>query len=171
MSPTNTHQPFSSRSLSRGRQADGSPNKVDIYLGSRIRLCRQMLKLSQEQVGKMLGLTFQQIQKYEKGQNRISASRLYDFACIFGVDVNFFYQDMPADVCSQSPRFIQSSAEFTSQQSDTFTHQSNPMYSTKMQQLVNNFLHLSNPVVADKLFDLIEIMRMSSYYLRKHKPK
>ena len=139
--------------------------------GERIKLHREMGELSQEELGARIGVKRAAIQKYEKGQNRISASRLYDFACIFGVDVNFFYQDMPADVCTQSPRFIQASAEFTSQQSDTFTHQSNPIYSTNMQQLDNNFFHLPNPFIADKLFDLIEVIRLSSYYLRKHKPK
>ena len=65
---------------SRGRTPEGEPNPVDVYVGSRLRLRRTVLNLSQEKLAALAGLTFQQIQKYEHGMNRIGASRLYDFA-------------------------------------------------------------------------------------------
>ena len=63
---------------SRGRMPSGKPNPVDVHVGSRVRLRRTLLGMSQEKLGEALGLTFQQVQKYERGANRIGASRLWD---------------------------------------------------------------------------------------------
>ncbi len=71
------------------------PNPMDIHVGSRVRLRRMLLGMSQEKLGEHLGLTFQQVQKYEKGVNRIGASRLFDLAQVLGVPVQFFYDDAP----------------------------------------------------------------------------
>mgnify|MGYP002998676141 FL=1 len=83
---------------------DGRPNPIDIHVGKRIRLRRLALNLSQETLAELLGITFQQIQKYENGGNRISASRLWDCACVLDVPVQFFFQDMDAETCMLSPR-------------------------------------------------------------------
>ncbi len=71
------------------------PNPVDVHVGSRVRLRRMLLGMSQEKLGERLGLTFQQVQKYEKGINRIGASRLFDLAQVLGVSVQFFYEEAP----------------------------------------------------------------------------
>ncbi|MET0444109.1 MAG: helix-turn-helix transcriptional regulator [Pseudorhodoplanes sp.] len=71
------------------------PNPTDMHVGSRIRLRRNMLGMSQEKLGERLGITFQQIQKYEKGTNRVGASRLQAIANILGVPVAFFFEDLP----------------------------------------------------------------------------
>ena len=71
------------------------PNPIDIHVGSRIRLRRNMLGMSQEKLGENLGITFQQIQKYEKGTNRVGASRLQAIASILSVPVAFFFEDAP----------------------------------------------------------------------------
>ena len=75
-----------------------SPNPVDIHVGSRIRLRRMMISMSQEKLGERLGLTFQQVQKYEKGANRVGASRLYAISKILEVPVEFFFADMPENI-------------------------------------------------------------------------
>ncbi len=72
------------------------PHPTDKYVGSRVRMRRMMLGMSQESVGDALGLTFQQIQKYEKGTNRISAGRLQHFARLLQVPVPFFFDGAPA---------------------------------------------------------------------------
>ena len=72
------------------------PNPVDRYVGSRVRMRRIMLGMSQEKLGEALGLTFQQVQKYEKGTNRVSASRLFHVAQVLGVPVQYFYEDLLA---------------------------------------------------------------------------
>jgi len=72
------------------------PNPIDVHVGSRVRFRRMLLGMSQEKLGERLGLTFQQVQKYEKGINRIGASRLFDLAQVLGVPVQFFYEEVPA---------------------------------------------------------------------------
>jgi transcriptional regulator with XRE-family HTH domain len=70
-------------------------NPIDCHVGSRVRMRRMLLGMSQEKLAEHLGLTFQQIQKYEKGVNRIGASRLFDLAHVLGVGVDYFYQNAP----------------------------------------------------------------------------
>lgn len=74
------------------------PNPIDAHVGTRVRLRRMLLGMSQEKLGEHLGLTFQQVQKYEKGVNRIGASRLFDLSRVLGVPVQFFYDEAPADL-------------------------------------------------------------------------
>jgi transcriptional regulator with XRE-family HTH domain len=76
-------------------------NPIDLHVGSRVRLRRMLLGMSQEKLAERLGLTFQQVQKYEKGVNRIGASRLYDLAQVLGVPVQFFYDDVPVGTASE----------------------------------------------------------------------
>jgi transcriptional regulator with XRE-family HTH domain len=80
----------------RGGSSTKKPNAMDLHVGSRVRLRRMMLTMSQEKLGERMGLTFQQIQKYERGVNRISASRLYELARVLDVPVQFFYEEAPA---------------------------------------------------------------------------
>jgi ribosome-binding protein aMBF1 (putative translation factor) len=77
---------------SSGRMASkGFPNPIDVHVGSRIRLRRTLLGLSQERLADALGLTFQQVQKYERGANRVSSSRLYDLARTLDVSLPYFF--------------------------------------------------------------------------------
>lgn len=88
------------------------PNPIDVHVGSRIRLRRTMNGMSQERLGANLGITFQQIQKYERGTNRVGASRLQNIASILNVPVSFFFENAPgqglslddADLSHASPR-------------------------------------------------------------------
>ena len=70
-----------------------SPNPIDKHVGSRLRMRRKMLGMSQEKLGEALKITFQQVQKYEKGTNRVSCSRLYEISNILKVPVSFFFSD------------------------------------------------------------------------------
>ena len=81
-----------------GDLGPGAPRPVDIYVGSRLRVRRTLLGLSQEALGEAVGLTFQQIQKYERGANRIGASRLFQFSQFLNVPISFFFEEMPGDV-------------------------------------------------------------------------
>jgi transcriptional regulator with XRE-family HTH domain len=75
--------------------AKKAPNPIDKHVGSRVRMRRMMLGMSQEKLGDALGLTFQQVQKYEKGTNRIGASRLQQISQILQVPVSFFFEGAP----------------------------------------------------------------------------
>src|ERR1700722_15944659 len=76
-----------------GRRKGDKPNPIDIHVGSRVRLRRNMLGLSQEKLGEAIGLTFQQVQKYERGANRIGASRLLELSRVLDVPIKFFYDE------------------------------------------------------------------------------
>jgi len=83
---------------SDNERSSRKPNPIDAHVGTRVRLRRMLLGMSQEKLGEHLGLTFQQVQKYEKGVNRIGASRLFDLSRVLGVPVQFFYDEAPADL-------------------------------------------------------------------------
>ncbi len=77
--------------------APRSPNPVDIHVGSRVRIRRKVLKMSQEKLGDALGVTFQQVQKYERGSNRVGASRLFRMAQVMEVPVQYFFEGLGMD--------------------------------------------------------------------------
>ena len=79
----------------RGRRKLDGPHPTDVHVGARVRLRRTLLGMSQEKLGEALGLTFQQVQKYERGANRIGASRLHELSHVLEVPVGFFFEDMP----------------------------------------------------------------------------
>ena len=76
-------------------------NPIDVQVGSRVRIRRMLVGMSQEKLGDLLGLTFQQVQKYEKGVNRIGAGRLFEVSRILGVPIDFFYEGMGGQIAGQ----------------------------------------------------------------------
>lgn len=86
------------------------PDPIDIHVGGRIRYRRTLLGLSQEKVSDKLGLTFQQLQKYERGTNRVSASRLWQIAKILHCKVEYFFPDQDAEVVQLAPAIDRSAA-------------------------------------------------------------
>lgn len=78
--------------MTKTKKTKGSPDPVDVHVGKRLRLRRSLLGMSQEKLAESIGLTFQQIQKYEKGTNRISASRLFQFSKILQIPISYFYE-------------------------------------------------------------------------------
>jgi transcriptional regulator with XRE-family HTH domain len=78
-------------------------NSIDVHVGARLRARRTLLGLSQMVLGDAMGVTFQQLQKYEKGSNRISASRLYDVSKLLDVDIGYFFDEMGQAIESESP--------------------------------------------------------------------
>lgn len=89
---------------SSGRMASqGFFNPIDVHVGARIRLRRTLLGLSQSTLADSIGLTFQQVQKYERGANRVGSSRLFDIAAVLEVPIAYFYDEMTAKTSSQSP--------------------------------------------------------------------
>lgn len=87
-----------------GRMDDGTPNPVDVHIGKRIRLRRNLLELSQKALAEKLGLSFQQVQKYELGISRVVASRLWDMSKVLNVGLSYFFEEMSKETLSNSPR-------------------------------------------------------------------
>ncbi len=83
------------RTMKKKRASKGTADPIDRYVGSRVRVRRLGLGMSQTKLGQAIGVTFQQVQKYENGANRVGASNLYKMAKAMGVDVGFFYDGMP----------------------------------------------------------------------------
>ena len=84
-----------------GAGKESQPRPIDVHVGSRIRFRRSLLGMSQKRLGEALGLTFQQVQKYESGVNRVSASRLFDLSRVLEVPIGFFFDDVPDVVLSR----------------------------------------------------------------------
>ena len=93
------------------KQKKKGPNPIDVHVGSRVRLRRMLVGLSQEKLGDSMGLTFQQIQKYEKGVNRIGASRLFKLSQVLDVPVQFFFDGMPAIDDGSGPELVDGESE------------------------------------------------------------
>ena len=152
-----------SRKASRGRTPLGEPNPIDIHVGNRIRMRRNLLGWSQEKLGDLLGLTFQQIQKYEKGLNRVSASRLWDFSVVLDIPVSFFYEDMDQAVAKQSPRmFSNPEADFTLNE-DMEVFNADPMQKQETLELVRAYYKIANRQAAKRVYELILALARSSY--------
>jgi transcriptional regulator with XRE-family HTH domain len=120
------------------------PNPIDSYVGSRVRMRRMMLGMSQEKLGDALGLTFQQIQKYEKGTNRIGASRLQQISLILQVPVSFFFEGVPGPGGfgeAQSPEYL-----------------TNFLASSEGLKLAKAFMQVPRPALRRRIIDLIEEM-------------
>ncbi len=153
-----------SKKSSRGRTPQGEPNPIDVHVGNRIRLRRTLLGLSQEKLASMLGLTFQQVQKYERGMNRVGASRLWDIGKVLEVPVNFFYEDMDKSVASQSPRmFSIPDAEPLFLAEDEEVYNDDPMQRQETIELVKAYYKIPNRTAAKHLFDLVISMSKSTY--------
>ena len=126
--------------------AKKAPNPTDKHVGARVRMRRMMLSMSQEKLGDALSLTFQQVQKYEKGANRIGASRLQQIAHILQVPVSFFFEGAPgahqnglAD--APSPAYV-----------SDFLATSDGLALTKA------FMNIKNPKLRRRIVDLVEQM-------------
>ena len=140
------------RGRGRGRTASGAPNPVDIHVGARVRLRRTLLGMSQEKLGEAIGLTFQQVQKYERGANRVGASRLYDLSRVLDVPVSFFFDDMPDEISSKS---VHERREM-SESPDPFDN--DPMNRRETLELVRAYYRISDPNQRKKIFELVKSM-------------
>lgn len=142
----------------RGRKGtpDGKPRPVDVHVGSRVRLRRTMLGMSQEKLGKAIGLTFQQVQKYERGANRIGASRLYELSKVLDVPVSFFFDDMSPEVVETAGRPAPALAEV---EAEEFEY--DPMVKRETLELVRAYYRIRDPKVRKRLFELAKALAKS----------
>lgn len=143
----------------RGRLPDGTANPIDIHVGKRIFLKRKMLKLSQEKLGEMLGITFQQVQKYEKGMNRVGASRLWDFSNVLNVPVDFFFYGLTKEQMNKSPAAINGS-KFIKEQ----VCANDPLLDKDTLELITAFNKIKNHDLKESLRKVI-LAASKNYYL------
>jgi transcriptional regulator with XRE-family HTH domain len=134
------------------------PNPIDIHVGRRLRLRRTLLGMSQERLGDLLGLTFQQVQKYERGANRIGSSRLFELGQILDVPVSFFFDDM-AELSSELiagptlPGLAEERAGFDHEEADPL-----PLDTRETLELVRAYYRIADPAVRRRLFELAKAL-------------
>jgi transcriptional regulator with XRE-family HTH domain len=129
------------------RQKTDKPNPVDVHVGSRVRLRRTLLGMSQEKLGDAIGLTFQQVQKYERGANRIGASRLFDLSRVLEVPVSFFFEE-----------FADGDGRGGARESATEAYDANPMLKRETLELVRAYLRIADPQIKRRLFELTKAL-------------
>jgi transcriptional regulator with XRE-family HTH domain len=136
-----------------GAEKESRPSPIDVHVGSRVRLRRTLLGMSQEKLGEALGLTFQQIQKYERGVNRIGASRLFDLARVLDVPIGFFFDDMPGDAKTPSNPATRSRLPGMAEAQDGFE---DDMHRRETLELVRAYYRITDSSVRKRVFDLIK---------------
>lgn len=128
------------------------PDPIDVHVGGRVRLRRLLIGLSQEKLGVALGLTFQQVQKYERGANRIGSSRLFRISQLLDVPVSFFFDDMPGAMASGGGGLREAGqARF---EADYFGRR-------ESQELLRNYYRISDSAVRKRLLSLVKAVAAS----------
>lgn len=130
-----------------------NPDPIDVHVGSRVRLRRTLLGMSQAKLGAALGLTFQQIQKYEKGANRIGSSRLYRLSRILDVPVAFFFEELPGDVSVGLKGPADSGQE---------SFEPGQLARQETLELVRAYYRIEEPKVRKRIFEFVKALGKSS---------
>lgn len=136
------------------REHRASP--IDVHVGGRVRLRRTLLGMSQEKLGEALGLTFQQIQKYERGVNRIGASRLFDLARVLDVPIGFFFDDMAPELGGNTVTRSRGAAFGFAEGQDGF--EDDTLHRRETLELVRAYYRITDPSVRKRVFDLIKTL-------------
>jgi transcriptional regulator with XRE-family HTH domain len=124
------------------------PHPVDIHVGKRLRLRRTILGLSQEAIGNAIGVTFQQVQKYERGVNRMGSSRLFEFSKILSVPVSYFFEDMDKSVSSPT------SPSGVAEEAPAFEHEK--ISTRETLEMMRAYYRISDLSVRKRVFELIK---------------
>jgi transcriptional regulator with XRE-family HTH domain len=141
---------------------ESRPSPIDIHVGSRVRLRRTLLGMSQERLGDALGLTFQQVQKYERGVNRVGASRLFDISRVLDVPISYFFDDMPEGM-SESPisgprgrmyGFAEAQEPFAAGVDDHLTKR-------ETLELVRAYYRITDPSMRKRMYELMKSLAPS----------
>ncbi len=127
----------------------GIPSPVDVHVGARLRVRRTLLGMTQTKLGDQLGVSFQQMQKYEKGTNRISSSRLYDLARVLDVPIKYFFDDMHIAVEASSPATKRHGSV-----KEPPSYEPNPMHKRETLELVRAYYKIKDVNVRNRLREL-----------------
>lgn len=147
----------------RGR-VNGAPNPIDVHVGRRVRTCRTMLGVTQEKMAADLGVTFQQVQKYERGANRIGASRLWDISQVLKTPISFFYEGLTEAEDNLSPRHLEHIRDLENiDLSEPISNFDNsPLNKKETAELVRYYYRIQNRSTARQIFELIKSLAKES---------
>ncbi len=130
----------------------GIPSPVDIHVGARVRIRRVLLGMTQTDLGDALGLTFQQVQKYENGKDRISASKLFKLSQVLEVSIEYFFEDMPPDVAGISPGKGRGKAKKPP------SNEPNPMAKRETLELVRAYYKIEDADIRQHLREMARVL-------------
>ena len=136
-----------------GRPRIGTPHPIDVHVGKRVRLRRTLIGISQEKLGEAIGLTFQQVQKYERGANRIGASRLFDLSRVLDVPVSFFFDDAPETDLE--------SYRYEGVDEEPHLIDLDPMAKRETLDLVRAYYQVEDPGVRKRIFELTKSLALA----------
>lgn len=138
----------------RGKR--GRSNPIDVHVGGRVRMRRTLLGMSQEKLGEALGITFQQVQKYERGANRIGASRLHQIGKVLDVPVSYFFDEMSDELDTPTGVPTKGMAETA----EEFEH--DPLAKRETLELVRSYYKITDPKVRRRVFELVKSLGRAS---------
>jgi transcriptional regulator with XRE-family HTH domain len=138
------------------------PHPVDTYVGSRVRQRRVLLAMSQTKLGNAVGLTFQQIQKYERGSNRIGSSRLFEFAKVLDVPVSHFFDEMPSNALAGRLMSGRGRKGF-GEEGTPFEQEKDPMIKRETLELVRAYYKIREPRVRKRIFEMVKAVGAASH--------
>lgn len=149
------------RRIPKNVVTENGPDPIDVHVGQRIRLRRNLVGMTQEQLATAVGVTFQQVQKYERGFNRVSASRLYDIGHVLSVPISFFFQDVSSKVAEERYGTLPETFDATAPgmslaEEDGF--EDDPLSRTETLELVRNYWKIKNGRARSQVFSLIKAM-------------
>ena len=139
----------------RGRRA--GPHPVDVHVGSRVRMRRTLLGMSQEKLGDALALTFQQVQKYERGANRVGASRLFEISRILDVPVSYFFEEMSPETAALTPHSVATPGADGAEEFEP-----DPLAKRETLELVRAYYRIGDPRVRKRMFELTKAVASST---------
>ncbi len=148
----------SAAATTSGAEREGRSSPIDAHVGARIRLRRTLMGMSQERLGEALGLTFQQVQKYERGVNRVGASRLFDLSRVLDVPISFFFDDMPEPL---NPGHVAQGSVLEGRRSRGFDDTQDSFADDQFTrretlELVRAYYRITDPAVRKRVFDLVK---------------
>ena len=135
---------------------------VDVHVGSRMRQRRTLLGMSQTKLGNAVGLTFQQIQKYERGSNRIGSSRLFEFAKVLDVPVSHFFEDMPSNALAGRPMSGRGRKGF-GEAGTPFEQEKDPLIKRETLELVRAYYKIREARVRKRIFETVKAVGAASH--------
>ncbi len=134
----------------------GIPSPVDVHVGARVRVRRTLLGMNQTNLGDAIGVSYQQMQKYENGANRISASRLFDLSRLLDVPIQHFFDDMPTAVSASSPTLGGGKAK------ELPSHELDPMAKRETLQFVRAYYKITDPEIRSRLRELTKVLGVAA---------
>jgi transcriptional regulator with XRE-family HTH domain len=141
------------------KRGSGAYNPIDVHVGTRLRARRTLLGLSQMAVAEAMGLTFQQLQKYEHGANRISASRLFDLSQLLDVDIAYFFDEIDSATQKASP--AQLSQQKSKRSPKKPSKSDDPLHKRETLELVRAYYRITEPTIRTHVRKLVQFTAAS----------